>query len=348
MKNYLFIIYLILSGYFSFISCSDDNRQLLEKQQIPIAFHLFVCDRISPHLFFLLKNQESNKSDSLSDQYKLRADIEIALFEDPNKIRIYSTEIKPLSFTEWITDSIWILNPGCGMHLIKQICIYRGDDNDSPLYASIVPVSTFASSCKTETQMPRYFSVKEINLQNTLNILPVTLFSTWQQTPGSFGYEKWCKQKQEASFSFSFLICDSMKEETIPKDKELHTGCFTLSVKDKKTPQLNPSIIHESIFIQEVKTTIRVCLPEDPDNLYFLQFCFPNKENPELIITDTVTTTQLQAYRKSGFWISENDNPEDGTLLFDLSQTRQTKQGTLCCTDSLFKGISWTPVYSKK
>ncbi|MGL4292171.1 MAG: hypothetical protein ACRCSQ_01100 [Bacteroidales bacterium] len=347
MKNFLFIICLILPACLIIPSCSDDDRLLLEKQQIPIAFHLSVCDTISPHLFFLQKSQESGNSDSLSEPYRMRADIEICLFNDPNKTRIYSVGIKSKSLNEWVTDSIRILNPGFGTHLVKQICVYPEKDNDSPLYTSITPTSICSSYCESETQMPKLLGMQQIDVQKALNVLPVTLFSTWQHKPEYFGYERWCKQQQSPSFAFSFQISDTTECVNYPGSKNLRTGYFILS-KKTNDPFSSPSIIDERIIVQEIKTTIRLSLTENPDEQYILEFYFPNKDNPEIMISDTITASQLTAYRESGFWVSEKENPEDGSLRFDLSQTKQTKQGILCHTDSVFRDDSWTPVYSKK
>lgn len=327
------------------IACTPEDRTRLEQQQMGVVFELNL--------------QENQLSPAMDDSATIpftmdtacreyyRGVIEICLFNDTNKIREYVTRVYPVSPSKWITDTLRMINPGMQAHTLQKVMIFNQDDFTHPIYASVT------AGCKKETrnyepqELPDFIELSpELSLNNITQI-PVNLFNAWLEEPACFGYTCW-KQPSESDRLLSFLICNSINAQAGDNIAPRIMGKLMLNKLVERNGVMQPVPIEEQIFVQDVKTTIMLPDIIRGEDFFELRLFIPDEINPEIMITDTLSGTQLREVQSSGFWLPEQEDQQLGAVLFDLGILPHDQSGTLASTDTIPHRHCWSPSFWRR
>lgn len=327
-----------------FSGCSEEERSVLARQQVGVVLKLNLCDDCPFQIPDSLK--ENMFADSLAG-INYKALVEVCFFNDTNKVREYITSVHRIDQTTWQTDTIKMINPGLGSHILQRIVVFE-EDVEHPLYSAVNSGCSDLFATQESNKLPQFIELGPEETLNRLVTLHITLFNTGLNTPAIFGYDKWCTHAQPAA-PLTIVVCNTRLEADPQNPAARMTGRVILSELTEEKGVSKEQKIEEQVFVEEVKTNIQLPTNIRPEALFELRIFIPDEKDPLVMIADTLTGKQLKAFRESGFWLKEDEpDPDAGLILFDLSRLPEQSTGLISTGDTLHDARSWTPSYIRR
>lgn len=325
-----------------FSSCSEE-KDAMEDQNMEVSFELNLSDMVTRTLVDQPKTDddtdiacpEPDDTGSWFVEGKYAAHIEIALNGGSVLTPYEPVKLIRKSDGSIVTDKIMLVKPiSGGKHQLAKLFIYNNDSTDPEfgkvIYSSVGNGSKYESHVLPEHVLPMDLMFEENLLTSKKPIIPVSLLCAVYDEAPDFGFAIW-------GLNFVKVVCFDyvvdIPEDFCDRNSQDIVGSSDLvlvkKIKNDKGEEVE--LTHQGSSSDGQKGTI--CFNDqgnidDANESYTLTLYIPNKTNPQVIVSGTMTLEQMYGYKCSGFWeVPEGAAADKGVIHFDLYETDLTKTG---------------------